>query len=556
MNTKRMLENLIKNYTKEYSFRSIHELYKGNILNKDDLPIIFEKIKLRDFYKFKFSDHSKYDYRNRERNETMYSLFDRLSALGYSSDLLLVNISRIYPEKEVKIFIQKNPFIVNELINFKLFKKIIRFSSQQTIAKVIENQLSEEQIVFLIKNNINIKISQNTPVSNIYNHLMHSNSINQNDLILFLKKHLKNFPKLNNNNAIILLFNHLLSSTSNFNKIIKKKSNELELLIDKLIITENIQKIEKTNIWKFKRLYNDKHKINNMLIFHDINTEQSNNPDNNDYIVKNVLQYDFRKVTKNLPIAKLIKEKTISDVFIYPYFYRAFFAIQNILPEIDEHFILKLKDLSNSHLKMIDKYRDYFNKITTLILKKENISLEKQFHFIINEIKEDSLDKISEYLFDDTIKMYEHLILKEWQPKNFKKRFKNIIELHDYLSLELKKRNQENFRLNQDIENTCGNKIGKNKYIYIPKTNHELIEIGDYLNICVGNGVYANDILNKKLYIITIKEKNKIIACVSLEQKTLKIIECNGFSNKPIRLKQEESALLFKIMKESLNNKN
>lgn len=115
--------------------------------------------------------------------------------------------------------------------------------------------------------------------------------------------------------------------------------------------------------------------------------------------------------------------------------------------------------------------------------------------------------------------------------KNIKKsKIKTIANLHDMLSKLLTKLGQPNYDLKQDKKFLEYDKdeivLNNEKFeIFIPSKNHDLIDIGESLNICVGNGYYGKNVLNQKITILSLIQEAKIKACIEIDSENGKIIQ-------------------------------
>ena len=122
-----------------------------------------------------------------------------------------------------------------------------------------------------------------------------------------------------------------------------------------------------------------------------------------------------------------------------------------------------------------------------------------------------------------------------------KKDFKTFNNLHDMISRLATKAKQENFELGQReiIEHDKESFKYQDKiyHINIPKTNHELIEVGESLDICVGGGHYAQEIIKGNIFIFTIKENDKTIGCVEID-KSRRVRQARSFYNQTLPLLQ------------------
>ena len=93
---------------------------------------------------------------------------------------------------------------------------------------------------------------------------------------------------------------------------------------------------------------------------------------------------------------------------------------------------------------------------------------------------------------------------------------------------------QKNFQLKGQEKLLSLEKVKDSNFsIKIPLENHDLIQIGDKLHICVGGGWYAKRIIDEDIFIITIFKNNQLTYCIELSQKDLSILQAKGpYNNK------------------------
>lgn len=99
---------------------------------------------------------------------------------------------------------------------------------------------------------------------------------------------------------------------------------------------------------------------------------------------------------------------------------------------------------------------------------------------------------------------------------------------------------QEDFKLPQERILYLEGKKVLGLEVHVPKTNYELIELGNSLHICVGEGYYANLVRNKNSFIIILRNKERSVYCVELDRRSLEVKQAKSFFN------DEADALLKK----------
>jgi len=225
-------------------------------------------------------------------------------------------------------------------------------------------------------------------------------------------------------------------------------------------------------------------------------------------------------------------------------------AIKNVFLEVDEQKLLPLiksyNILNNIDIfELVKNIKSLFNlsmdRLVYLISNSNEVISQpiiypifgqQGYNSIIKDTNEMIL-RIQRYLRNE-----EELILDEEQMdfcieslKNIKKsKIKTIANLHDMLSKLLTKLGQPNYDLKQDKKILEYNKkeiVLNNEHfeIFIPSKNHDLIDIGESLNICVGNGYYGKNVLNQKITILSLVQEEKIKACIEIDSENGRIIQ-------------------------------
>ena len=130
----------------------------------------------------------------------------------------------------------------------------------------------------------------------------------------------------------------------------------------------------------------------------------------------------------------------------------------------------------------------------------------------------------------------EHLPRK---PKTFK-------EIHDNLVILTRKIDKDDYKLAQkSVIFLDGCKI--NDYtIVIPKTSHDLIEVGNALNICVGNGWYAERARDGSMELVLLVKGSKFIACIEINGSG-QVVQAKMHSNEQFTDSQTKKFLVESI---------
>ena len=209
------------------------------------------------------------------------------------------------------------------------------------------------------------------------------------------------------------------------------------------------------------------------------------------------------------------------------------FTIKNIFPNINEQ-ILEPLIKKYSHSAFINE--DLLVDVKNMLMNYN----EKRVISIFSNYEED------DFLEDTTI-MYKQLfendiLIDEILPK----KPKNIRELHTLFTRECRKIKQPKSLLNQNLDFLKNQKIDDYK-IFIPETTFDLIDIGNSLSICVGNGYYAKKVLKKQCNIIALKNnKNEFKYCIEYDNNS--IIQARGWANRSMDKTMQNK--LYKIIKE------
>ena len=238
----------------------------------------------------------------------------------------------------------------------------------------------------------------------------------------------------------------------------------------------------------------------------------------------------------------------------------------------------KLSRFVNQNLLLVDKVNPCFINLISLLLKDLKFNYDRVMTFAENNIElikdrvvvDRSNYKIYKKLLVELSKHYsEDRILKLLLPevetsakfkrihmygirtvddieKQFKilrrkdslehipKKPKNLNELHDKLTLICRLVNSKDFVLPQEEIRKLQNEKVYNYRIDVPTSNQNLIEIGTYLDICVGDGYYADSILDGDIFILSLKQDNKYAICVEVRSNNYKIEQIKGKYNESV----------------------
>lgn len=274
----------------------------------------------------------------------------------------------------------------------------------------------------------------------------------------------------------------------NFLKTLELKDEELlfshkEGFVNNKLLIKSFQYSEEFNFHGYK-----------LTNFH--KTVGINNKDNAKLFYKNLLKqtYSF------LPSIVEINTSMINSV----YFIKKHF-------NIDEN-VLKPVITSQNGFKIVKSFE---KKLATILNHYSNTR-------IIQIIANGS----SEVEIRDTVYMYE-LILKYCSSHKIdiklflSKKPRKMKDIHDSLQVHLSKIGRDNIPINLEMPNYILNMNNRNFLDYsikIPKSNSELVIVGQNLAICVGNNYYARQMASGRIAIILLcNKRNKVEYCIEYD---------------------------------------
>ena len=221
--------------------------------------------------------------------------------------------------------------------------------------------------------------------------------------------------------------------------------------------------------------------------------------------------------------------------------------VETFLNTSDENILLFGRNLNHSHLVTISKILDLYHV---------------DFH--IKDLLGFKNDQFNRTEIKDMVEMFkkhpkvlgEHLQLLDFKDKN------SFNKIHDQFVIKIECMSQENFDLKQEASFPSLAKIHdeilpSGYQIKVAQKNHDLISWGSLLGHCVGNGSYADDILEKNCCIISLFKDNTVKYCVEIDPNNKTIEQIQGKSGtfpEPIALKEFQDVLKSKnIIKKSFN---
>jgi hypothetical protein len=193
------------------------------------------------------------------------------------------------------------------------------------------------------------------------------------------------------------------------------------------------------------------------------------------------------------------------------------FLIKKIFPNIDEQLLVPaIKKFSHSAFISEDLLVQLQNMLSTYN--------EKRVVQLFSVYEEDDF-------LEDTVQMYERLFENNIEIDTIlPEKPKNIRELHSIFSRECEKIEVPKNSLKQDLDYLDNQPFLDGLTLFVPKTTHDLITIGNQLQICVGNGLYAQKVLKKQCNIVAVKNKDgKFTNCIEFHKNH--IIQGRGYRN-------------------------
>lgn len=133
----------------------------------------------------------------------------------------------------------------------------------------------------------------------------------------------------------------------------------------------------------------------------------------------------------------------------------------------------------------------------------------------------------------DTVAMIKMIEDARPNANFFPKKPKNLTDLHNAFSRMMSKIGQADFALSQreDILMLDRRMLTDELQIRVPNTHYDLIDLGEDLSFCIGNGSYSRQVANGKNSIIALFKNGK--AAYGIEFNRYRILQAQGFANRP-----------------------
>ncbi|MBU4642765.1 PcfJ domain-containing protein [Bacillus toyonensis] len=237
---------------------------------------------------------------------------------------------------------------------------------------------------------------------------------------------------------------------------------------------------------------------------------------------------------------KKVSKKERNLLFKNPHVWVLYKHLTHIFNNIDvkQYMLEKLTEISD--LKRFGSYylpiEDLFAKLHPNYLKefeciKHHFGSERKFARAIVKQVEVSDDSIFECL-RDIVRLME--VIKEEMPTYEVPKLYDLETLHDVLASDMNKLEYEYEEISYSKKERLKLETETKDYRFLLATsNHQLIEVGTNLHICVGS--YAQDAIEKLLYIVLIENKKtgEVTHCIEVHCQRRKwfLVQAKGKYN-------------------------
>ncbi|WP_353054177.1 PcfJ domain-containing protein [Bacillus thuringiensis] len=210
---------------------------------------------------------------------------------------------------------------------------------------------------------------------------------------------------------------------------------------------------------------------------------------------------------------KKISKKERNILFQNPHVWVLYKHVVHLIENVDvKQYILeklaRIPEVINSHNLPIEDLIGQLhpNYLQGFERMKQHFKSEKRFaDAIIQQVKRNDEDCVFEYM-RDIVRMME--VIKEELPMYEVPKLYDLEKLHDVLASDLNKLEYAYEEIGYEKEERLQLETETNEYRFqLATSNHHLIEVGTKLNICVGS--YAQEAINKDLYIVVMEEKEQ-----------------------------------------------
>lgn len=219
------------------------------------------------------------------------------------------------------------------------------------------------------------------------------------------------------------------------------------------------------------------------------------------------------KKLRNIAVQQMFRD--VDNFFNYKFlFYGETF--KDVLATDNIFFAIENK-LLDTNIGDINEYQDLKIFLKDYAVEKSGVySQKKIINFLESATDKNKLMEIGPYYT-----AVKHQFDIDIQSMNF---VNNCDTIHAYLEREYKRIQNPLFMLNNDPEIECLDEVEFDNFrIMIPKTNHDLIDWGNRMKHCVGNGSYANGVKKKEIQILSVNDKvtNEMMYTIDIRRKNL-----------------------------------
>jgi hypothetical protein len=192
--------------------------------------------------------------------------------------------------------------------------------------------------------------------------------------------------------------------------------------------------------------------------------------------------------------------------------------------------------------------------VNLFINSMRNVFSDKKFLSLLSTAKTsgEPIDAIDNRGFLDIVQQFkkiesmDQLSFAKKEIKHNKKSIKNLSQFHDFVSEKIIRLiEQEDYKLGQDDFFFIEDLKFKDYKFSIPRKNHDLIKMGDTLNICIGDGYYADQIVIDDIRIIFATNSSGKIFCIEYNLIYKSITQVKTNNNESLDKKSEEELNIF-----------
>lgn len=401
----------------------------------------------------------------------------------------------------------KNSFIIknNQIIQLILESNITKLKELNLSSESDFNNYNIFSLIMLYSTNfkfakdffehcINLGFKVNNQDYNILEILAFRNiRFNDSDLILFVDFIISNYNHLCKYKHPSFLIKKILN-IHNLPQMSDEIKNNLIIKFFPISLLNNLKPTEKIKIFNNIRV-NDL--INNIEIITNVELKevcqelfQSKG--------KLIQKYYIQQLQKD-PISLIMKLKYVATIFIN---YDTRLLALSKLDQLIDSLIITIQ----TPFYHIDKIQDFISKF-------KDMTINTRMNFFIKNTN-------NIHLMADSTHMASEYSAKTGLTININQ-FKNLLELHEWLRVELVKIKSQKYLFNNSkISFIDNHKFTNNfdKYEFkIPESNHDIVKIGIFLKNCIGSDNYIDHHNHLSHMVVSIFKNNQIYAVMFCE---------------------------------------